>query len=48
MRRRSPFERTARHSSGVRSSGYDIFWDADELDPKRLPRNGMVGIDLRA
>ena len=42
-----PFERTARQVSGDRSSGYDIFWDEEELDPKRLPRKGMVGMDLR-
>ncbi len=43
-----PFERTARHSSGVLSSGYAIFWDEEELEPKKLPRKGIVGMDLKA
>jgi hypothetical protein len=40
-----PFDRTARHSSSLFSTGYDMSLVVlDEL--KRLPRNGMVGMDL--
>lgn len=43
----SPFVRTARHSSSVLWSGNDIL-EEEEVDeePKRLPRKGMVGMDL--
>lgn len=39
-----PGVRTARHSSSVRWSGNDIL--LEEL-LKRLPRKGIVGMDLR-
>lgn len=38
--------RTARHSSGVRCSGYDILLDEDEAELKSVLRNGM-GIEAR-
>jgi hypothetical protein len=43
-----PGLRTARHSSGVRSSGYDVmvFLVLDVEVPKRALRSGMDGIDL--
>lgn len=40
-----PLFRTARHSSSVRWSGYDILLELDEL--KRLPKKGIVGMDLK-
>jgi len=43
-RRYSRGDRTARHSSLVRSSGYDILLEAG-VELKRLPRKGMEGID---
>lgn len=41
-----PLERTARHSSVDLWSGYDMLLDCLELDPNKLPKNGMVGIDF--
>lgn len=40
-----PLFSTARHSSSLLWSGYDILLELEEL--KRLPKNGMVGIDLK-
>lgn len=37
---------TARHSSGVRSSGYDVILLADEAeDPNKALRKGIEGMD---
>lgn len=43
-----PLFSTARHSSSLRWSGKeDILLASAALVPKRLPRMGMEGIDLR-
>ncbi len=38
---------TARHSSEVLWSGYDILLDAGVDEPKKLLNRGMEGIDLK-
>jgi hypothetical protein len=43
-----PGLRTARHSSGVRSSGYDVMvFLLLALVPNKAPKKGIVGMDLR-
>ena len=43
-----PLLRTARHSSDVLSSGYDMLLLAEEADePKRALRKGIVGMEAR-
>ena len=43
-----PLSRTACHSSLLFCTGYVILFDLLELEvPKREPKKGIVGIDLR-
>jgi hypothetical protein len=42
-----PFERTACHSSSDFCTGKDMSLDEELEELKRLPRNGMVGIDFK-
>lgn len=42
-----PLLKTARHSSSLFCTGYDMFLSEVELELKREPRKGIVGMDFR-